>query len=67
MWDLDMIEEEEAVIHCIVAKLGTNIANVHPLQWLVSLHISNLTYEWVGTVRFSIDDQLCHNDSVVGR
>lgn len=50
VWDLDVVEEEETVVHSVVAKLWSNVTNVDVLKWLVSLQVPNLDNEWMWSV-----------------
>jgi hypothetical protein len=64
--DLDLVEQQETVVHGVVAKLGTNVANVDVLERLVCLEITDLDDEGVGTVGLVVDVQLSHDNGVVG-
>lgn len=66
VWDLDLVEQKEAVVHCVVTKLGTNVTNVDVLERLVCLQITDLDAEGRGSVGLAVDDELRHNYRVVG-
>jgi hypothetical protein len=66
VWDLDVVEEEEAVVHGVVTELGTDVANVDVLERLVGLEIADLDAEGGRAVRLALDDQLRHDNCVVG-
>ena len=65
MRHLDLVEEQEAVVHGVVAKLGANVANVDVVERLVRLEIADLHDKGVGPVRLALEDQLRHDDGVV--
>ena len=48
--NLDMVKEKEAVVHGVVAELGTNISDVDVVEWLVCLQITDLYAEWTRPV-----------------
>jgi hypothetical protein len=56
MWDLNVVEEEETIVHGVVTKFGSNITNVDPLQGFVSLHVPDLANERMWTVFLAIND-----------
>jgi len=64
--DFDVVEEEVAVVHRVVAELGADIANVDVLQRLVGLEVPDMYDEGMRAVWLPTDDQLCHYDSIVG-
>jgi hypothetical protein len=64
--NLDLVEEQETVIHSVVTKLRTNVTNVDILKRQMCLEIADLNDEGVGTVRLVVDVQLSHDDGVVG-
>ena len=33
----DLVEKEEAIVHCVIAKLRPNVTNVDILKWLMRL------------------------------
>lgn len=65
VWDLDVVEEEEAVVHGVIAELGANVTNVNIRQRLVCLHVTDLNAEWGRAVRLALDDELSHDHGVV--
>lgn len=62
---LDLVEQQEAVVHGVVAKLGANVSNVDVGQRLVRLEVSDLHDKRVRAIRLALDDELGHDDSVV--
>lgn len=64
MGDLEVVEEEETVVHGVVAEFWTDVSYVYTIQWLMCLQIPNLHNEWVWSVRLSVKDQLGHDDGV---
>lgn len=66
VWDLDLVEQEEAIVHGVVAKLGANVSNVDVLEWLMRLQVSDLDAEWGWSIRFAVDDELGHDNRMVG-
>lgn len=66
MWNLDLVEEQETVVHGVVTKLGANITNVDVLQRLMCLQVSDLNTERCRAVGLSVNDELCHDNCVVG-
>jgi len=64
--DLDVVEEEETVVHGVVTELGTDVAHMDVLEGLVGLHVANRHDEGVRTVGLAIDDELGDDNSVVG-
>ncbi len=66
MGNLEVVEEEEAVIHGVVTELWPDISDVDALQWLVGLEVANLGDEWVRAVGLSVQDELSHDDGVGG-
>ena len=66
MWHLDLVEQQESVVHGVVTELGTNVADVDVLKRLVCLHVSDLNDEWMRAVRLALEDKLCHDHGVVG-
>lgn len=60
-----MVQEQKAIVHGIVPKLGANITNVYILQWLVGPKVSDLDYEGMRAIRFSVNDQLGHYNGVI--
>src|SRR5665213_1527186 len=65
MWDFDMVQEEEAIVHCIVPELRANVTNMHILQRLVSLQISDLHNKGMWAKLLPIDNQLRHHNSMI--
>lgn len=63
---LVVVEQQEAVVHGVVAELGADVANMNALQRLVGLHVADLDNEGVRSVGLALDDQLGHNAGVVG-
>lgn len=66
MGNLDLVEEQEAVVHGVVPKLGPNVANMDVLQWLVSFQVSDLHDKRVRPIGFTINDELRHYNGMVG-
>jgi hypothetical protein len=66
VWNLDLVEEEETIVHGIVPKLGTNVTNVDVLKRLVCLQVTDLNTERGGSIRLAVDHELSHNDGIVG-
>ncbi|KAI7515060.1 acyl-CoA oxidase [Hortaea werneckii] len=64
--DLDLVEEQVAIVHGVVAELGTDIADVDVLQRLVSVQVTDLDHEGVGAVGLASNDELGHDDGMVG-
>lgn len=46
--NFDVVEEEETVVHGVVAKLGSDVTNVDVLQRLVRLKVADLDHEGMG-------------------
>jgi hypothetical protein len=63
---LDVVEQEEAVVHSVVTELRTDITNVDVLQWQVCLEITDLDNKWMRAERLAVDDQLGHYYGMVG-
>lgn len=63
---LDLVEQQETVVHGVVTELGTNVTNVDVLERLVCLEVTDLDDEGVGAVGLVVDVQLSHDDGVVG-
>jgi hypothetical protein len=63
---LDLVEEEEAIVHGVVAKLGTDISNVNVVEGLVSLQVSDLNTEGGRAVRLAANHELSHHNGIVG-
>jgi hypothetical protein len=66
VWDFDVVEEQEAIVHGVVTEFGANVTNVDVLEWLVGLQIADLDAEGSRAVGLALDDQLRHDDCVVG-
>lgn len=64
--NLDLVEEQETVVHGVVTKLGANVADVDVLKGQMCLEIADLHDEGVRAVGLVADVQLSHNDGVVG-
>lgn len=62
---LYLVEQQETVVHSIVAKLGANVSNMDVLQRLVCLEVSDLDTKRRRTVGLSINDELGHDDGMV--
>lgn len=65
MRHFDLVEEQEAVVHGVVAKLGADVANVDVLKRQVCLQVPDLDDKGVRAVWLALDDELSHDDSVV--
>jgi hypothetical protein len=63
---LDVIEEQETVVHGVVAELGADITNVDVRERLVGLHVADLDNEGGRAVGFALDNELSHDHGVVG-
>lgn len=63
-----------SIVHGPISILGTDVTNDDAIQWLVCFQISDLHNEWVSTMRYifisagvvSWEQELCHDDGVVG-
>ena len=66
VWDLDVVEEEETVVHGVVTELGTDVANVDVVERLVGLEVADLDAEGSRSIGLALDDELRHDDCVVG-
>lgn len=55
MRHFDIVQQQKAIVHCVVSKLRPNVTNVYILQWLVRLHVSYLNDEWMWSVGLAID------------
>jgi hypothetical protein len=66
MRHLDVVEQEETVVHGVVTKFGSDISNVDVLKRQVCLHVADLDDEWVRAVRLALEDELCHDNGMVG-
>jgi hypothetical protein len=64
MWNLYTVEQEEAVVHSVIAELGTDVSDVDVLEWLMGFHVSDLDTKGCWAIRLPINDELSHNDSV---
>ena len=67
MRHFDVVEKQKSIIHGVVAKLWSNVANVDILKRFMCPKVTYLDDKWVWPVRFPIDDELRHYDGVVGR
>ena len=65
MGNLDLVEEEESIVHAVVAKLRANITDVDALQWLVRLHVPDLADERMRSVALALDNELRHHHRVI--
>jgi hypothetical protein len=66
VWDFDVVEEQETIVHGVVTEFGANVTNVDVLERLVGLQIADLDAEGSRAVGLALDDQLRHDDCVVG-
>lgn len=55
-----------AIGNLLVSELGTNVTNVNVLQRQVSLHVTDLDNERMRAVWLAANDELSHNDCMVG-
>ena len=62
--NLQVVEQQKAVIHGVVAEFWTDVSDVDALEWLVGLEVTDLDDEWVWAVALAVKNQLCHNDRV---
>ena len=53
-------------LYILIAELRSNITNANVFQRLVCLQVSDLHDERMRTVWFAIDDQLRHDNRMVG-
>ena len=60
-----MVKKKKAIVHGVVTKFRSNIANVDVFQRLVGLQITNLNHKWVGSIALAIDDELGHDYGMV--
>ena len=60
-----MVQKKESVVHGVVTKLRTNIANMNILQRFMSFQIPYLNHKRVGSIAFSINDKLSHYHSMI--
>ncbi len=67
MWDLNIVEEEETIIHGIIPNFWSDITNIPPFQGFVSLHIPYRDHERMRAVIFATNDELSHHRGVIGR
>lgn len=66
VWNFDLVKQKETVVHSIVAKLRANVSNVDVLERLMCLQVSDLDTEWGRSVGLSINDELSHDDGMIG-
>lgn len=66
MRNLDVVEQEETVVHGVVTKFRTNISDVNVFKRLMCLQITDLNAERRWSVGLAINDELSHDDSMVG-
>lgn len=66
VWDLEVVEEEESVVHGVVSELWTDISNVDAVERLVGLEIADLHHEWVWAVGLAGEDELGHDNGMGG-
>lgn len=59
------VEEKESIIHCIIAKLRTDVSNVDAFQRFMGLHVADLAYKRMRTIGFSNNYELCHYDGMI--
>ena len=64
---LDVVEEEETIVHGVVTELGTDVANVDVRERLMGLQVTDLDAEWCRAVGLALNDELGHDDGVVCR
>ncbi|TKW50409.1 hypothetical protein CTA1_8296 [Colletotrichum tanaceti] len=64
--DLDVVEEQEAVVHGVVAELGPDVADVDVGEKLVGLLVADGHDEGVRADVLAVEDQLGHDDGVGG-
>lgn len=50
MGNLDVVEQQESIIHSVVAELGANISNMDIGHGFVGFEVADLDHEWMGTV-----------------
>jgi len=65
MGNLDLVEEEESIVHAVVTELRANITDVDALQWLVRLHVPDLTDERMWAVTLALDNELRHHHCMI--
>ena len=66
MWHLNVLKEQEAIVHSVVAELWPDVADVDIRQRLMCFHVSDLNNERVRAVALAVNHELCHNSSVIG-
>lgn len=66
MRDFDIVQQQKAIVHRVVSEFRPNVTNVYVLQWLMCFHVSYLNDEWMWSVGLPIDNQLRHDDRMVG-
>lgn len=60
-----MIQEKKSIIHGIVTKLRSNIADMNILQGFMRLQVPYLNHKRMGSVALAVDDKLRHYHGVI--
>lgn len=66
MRNFDLVEEEESIVHGVITKLRSNISHVNTFEGFMRLQVSDLANKWMWTVWLAGNDELRHNDRMVG-
>lgn len=64
--NFDIPEEQETVVHGVVAELGTDVADMDVGESLVRLQVADLDHEGMRSVVLAADEELSHHDCMVG-